>query len=199
MYLLFPQACILLLAADALTNVLALNCVLSNYSRKKRLSLLIRESLFALVSMFALYAAALGTLYVLKTPPCAIQVVGGIAVTLAGMRAILNLNRENTWQGFASTSSLSLVTPIALPLMIGPSWLAACCILIGKRYSFTSISLILFLSWALISLTTIILQVFIGVGKEKTKVLLATQTVLGLFATIVGTQLLMSGLQLAFL
>lgn len=123
----------------------------------------------------------------------------GIAVTLTGMRAILNLSKENSWKGFTTPSSLSMVTPIALPLMIGPSWLAACCILIGKRYSFASISLILILSWVFISLTTIILQVFVSGGKDKAKVLLATQTVLGLFATIVGTQLLMSGLQLAFL
>ncbi|ADZ18445.1 MULTISPECIES: MarC family protein [Chlamydia] len=198
-YFLLPQACILLLAADALTNVLVLNHVLARYSRKERLSLLVRESVFALFSMFALYEAALGTLYVLKTPLCAIQVVGGIAVTLTGMRAILNLSKENSWKGFTTPSSLSMVTPIALPLMIGPSWLAACCILIGKRYSFASISLILILSWVFISLTTIILQVFVSGGKDKAKVLLATQTVLGLFATIVGTQLLMSGLQLAFL
>ncbi|AAP05491.1 MarC family protein [Chlamydia caviae] len=198
-YFLLSQACILLFATDALTNVLVLNHVLAPYSRKARLSLLVRESVFALFSMFALYQAALGTLYVLKTPLCAIKVVGGIAVTLTGIRAILNLSRENSWKGFTSPSSLSMVTPIALPLMIGPSWLAACCTLIGKRYSFASVSLILILSWFLISLTTIILQVFIGGGKEKTKPLLAIQTVLGLFATIVGTQLLMSGLQLAFL
>ncbi|EPP29867.1 marC integral membrane family protein, partial [Chlamydia psittaci 84-8471/1] len=56
-----------MLAADALTNVLVLNHVLARYSRKERLSLLVRESVFALFSMFALYEAALGTLYVLKT------------------------------------------------------------------------------------------------------------------------------------
>lgn len=67
-YFLLPQACILLLAADALTNVLVLNHVLARYSRKERLSLLVRESVFALFSMFALYEAAWGTLYVLKTP-----------------------------------------------------------------------------------------------------------------------------------
>ncbi|WP_348662978.1 MarC family protein [Chlamydia vaughanii] len=196
---LLPQACILLLAADTLTNVLVLNLVLSRFSRKERLLLLVKESFFALLGMFALYWAALGTLHVLKTPLCAIQAVGGIAVTLSGLRAVLNLSKENSWKSFTTGTSLSSVTPIALPLMIGPSWLAACCILVGKNYNFASVSFILVLSWILISLTTILLQVFVGGGQGKAKVLLATQTVLGLFVTIVGTQLLLSGLQQAFL
>lgn len=58
------------------------------------------------------------------------------------------------------------------------------------------------LSWFLISLATILLQVGITGGqgkKKKTKVLLAVQTILGLFVTIIGAQLLISGLQQAFL
>lgn len=193
---LFSQSCILLLSADALTNVLSINQLLSSFSRSKRLLLLLRESISVFVSMFILHQAVIGVLHILKTPPCAIQTVGGLAVTLSGMRAILNPKQEYTWP---SSTSLSLVTPLAVPLMIGPSWLAACCVLVAKHLSFTETSLIFTLSWLFISFTTILIQLCIGGTSGKAKILLATQTVLGLFVTITGTQILLSGLQQAFL
>lgn len=201
-FFLFSQASVLVLAADTLTNVLALNVVLSQFSRKKRFVLLLRESVFALISMFALYGAALGVLYVLNSPFCAIQTVGGAIVMLSGMRAVLNLSKENHWEKLLTYPSLPFIAPVALPLIIGPSWLAAFCILVGKQYHFSQICSILVLSWFLISLATILVQVGITGGQEKkkkTKVLLAVQTILGLFVTIVGAQLLISGLQQAFL
>ncbi|AHK63384.1 hypothetical protein BOKEGFJH_00511 [Chlamydia avium] len=200
-FFLFSQACILLLAADTLTNVLVLNAVLSQFSRKERLILLLRENIFALISMFALYGASSGVLHVLGSPFCAIQTVGGAVVMLSGMRSVLNLNKENRWGKLLPSPELPLVAPVALPLIIGPSWLAAFCILVGKHYNFSLVCGILIISWFLISLATILLQVgIVGKGRqEKTKVLLATQTILGLFVTIIGAQLLLSGLQQAFL
>ncbi|EPP34438.1 marC integral membrane family protein [Chlamydia ibidis] len=199
-YFLLPQACTLLLSTDALTNSSLLSQILGDYSPKKRLQLLIRESLFALLSMFCLYGLARGTISVLRTPLCAIFVVAGIAVTLTGMRAILRLSNDKGWVACVkrNPSSLSSFTPIAVPLIIGPSWLAGCCILVGKNYSVLVTSCILFSSWLLVTIATIILQVSIG-NRGKGKVLLAIQTVLGLFVTIVGTQFLISGLQKAFL
>lgn len=200
-FFLFSQASILVLAADTLTNTLALSVVLSRFSKKERFMLLLRESIFSLISMFALYGASLGVLYVLGSPFCAIQTVGGAVVMLSGMRAVLNLGKESYWGKLTTFPRLPLVAPVALPLIIGPSWLAAFCILAGKHYHFSQVSSILVLSWLFISLATILLQVGVaGKGEQKkTKVLLATQTILGLFVTTIGAQLLLSGLQQAFL
>ncbi|WP_100934131.1 MarC family protein [Candidatus Chlamydia corallus] len=195
---LLPQACILLLASDSLTNVLALHYLLTNYSLKQRMLILLRESCFAFIAMFALYGLSLGGLKILNTPVCTIQVVGGIAVTLTGARAVLRLGKEEAWIPYKFSvpqASSPWISPIALPLMFGPSWLAACCTLIGGNHNTWINFQILILSWTLITLSTFSLQIFC----KRNKVLLATQTVLGLFVTIVGTQLLVSGLQQAFL
>ncbi|AAD19148.1 hypothetical protein CpB1049 [Chlamydia pneumoniae TW-183] len=119
-----PQTCILLLASDSLTNILALHHLLANYSVKQRMLVLLRESFFAFIAMFALYGLALGGLKVLNTPVCAIEVVGGIAVTLAGVRAVLRLGKEESWIPYKFNMSPSYspcISPIALPLMFGPS------------------------------------------------------------------------------
>ncbi|SPN74116.1 hypothetical protein,putative antibiotic transporter,membrane protein, MarC family,MarC family integral membrane protein [Chlamydia serpentis] len=195
---LLPQACVLLLASDSLTNILAIHCLLLDYSLKQRILTLLRESCFALIAMFALYGIALGSLKVLNTPACAIQVVGGIAVTIAGVRAVLRLGKQETWAPYKFDSrdaNCPYLSPIATPLMFGPSWLAACCTLIGKNHNTLINVQILVLSWVLITLATLSLQMFC----KGNKVILATQTVLGLFVTIVGTQLLVLGLQQAFL
>ncbi|WP_066483410.1 MarC family protein [Candidatus Chlamydia sanziniae] len=198
-FFLLPQACILALAADSLTNTLVLHRLIDHYSQKQRLLLLLRESGFALIIIFVLYQAAFGGLRVLNTPVCAIQVVAGIAVTLSGVRAVLRLAKEDNWKLYLSKTpnSFPCVTPIAIPLMIGPSWLAACCALIAKKQAFITNAQILILSWIFISAATLILHSL--KGKRKDKILLAAQTILGLFVTIVGTQLLISGLQKAFL
>lgn len=193
-----PQVCTFFLSADVLTNILVINRLLSNYSQKQRFFLLLRECLFSLIAMILLFWATLGATHVLHTPSCAIRTVGGIIITLIGIRATLRLNKEEAWSSYSSnSSSLPFVTPIAMPLIIGPSWLGACCAFISKSSLNATSTYIVILSWALITCATFILHFLINPGKIK--LLVTIQTILGLFVTIVGAQILISGLQSTFL
>ncbi|WP_201456254.1 MarC family protein [Chlamydia sp. 17-3921] len=200
-FLSLPQACILFLTADILTNTLVINRLLTNYSRNRRFILFLKETLFSLGAMILLFWSAKGVIHILHTPPCALQSVGGIVVVLIGIRATLHLTKEDSWQSYPEKPTPSFpapfITPITIPLMIGPSWLAACCAFIGKQFTDMISMLTLVLSWVLIAGTTFVLHILINPKNKKT--LLAIQTVLGLFVVIIGTQLLVSGLQSTFL
>jgi Multiple antibiotic transporter len=195
-FFLLSQSCILFLASDSMTNVEVLNKILSNLSKKSKALLLIRESLFALLGVFIFYPGLSGLIYSLQTPPCAVTFVGGCGVMLAGMRAILRNTHPDRWGKFSSLSHAPKVAPIALPLMIGPSWLCACAPLTTQQIPFSIICALLFLSWLMMSITTIVLHL---TSKAGSQAIIATQTILGLVVVIIGAQLLVSGLQQTFL
>lgn len=115
---------------------------------------------------------------------------------LAGMRAILRNTHPDRWGKFSSLSHVPKVAPIALPLMIGPSWLCACAPLTTQQIPFSIICALLFLSWLMMSITTIVLHL---TSKAGSQAIIATQTILGLVVVIIGAQLLVSGLQQTFL
>ncbi|ADH17665.1 MarC family protein [Chlamydia trachomatis] len=195
-FFLLSQSCILFLAADSTTNVEVLNTILGNLSKRSKALLLLRESLFALLGSFVLYPLLSGLLYSLQTPACAATVVGGCGVMFTGMRAILRNTQASLWSKIPSLSQSPKVAPIALPLMIGPSWLCACAPLAMQQLPFSIVCTLLCLSWLMMTITTIVLQT---ANKAGSQTIIATQTILGLAVVIVGAQLLVSGLQQTFL
>ncbi len=198
MYSLLSKSCIMLIAADALTNSVALHQVLSGLGKKTRLYMLLKESIYSLASMFLLYFALKLLLFILQTPSHAIQVAAGIGVSTAGLRAVLRKTSTENWTILSSTTGLPRIVPITLPIILGPSWLSACGTLISNQTPLSSVAIILAMSWILITSVTLGLQ--IGLYKqEKARVLLSIQTVFGFLTTILGTQILISGLQKTFL
>ncbi|MBQ8498499.1 MarC family protein [Chlamydia sp.] len=195
-FFLLSQSCILFLAADSTTNIEVLNRVLDNLSKRNKALLLIRESFFALIGSLILYPALSKLLYSLQTPACATTVVGGCGVMLVGMRAILRNTQVASWTKLPSFSRSPKIFPIALPLMIGPSWLCACAPLTTQNLPFSIVGALLFFSWLMMATTTLVLQV---TNKEGSQAIIAIQTILGLAVVIVGAQLLVSGLQQTFL
>lgn len=196
-YLLSVQACTLFVAADALVNIMLLHKTLLPFTKKEQLRLLGRECLFAFLITLALFGGFSWVIPVLDINPHVILVAGGLGVTLSGMRTILGKKKD--CQDSFTKDSVSYTAPIAMPLMIGPSWLSACCILINKHLNFQSNLYILFWSWLAISLFTLCVQLGLSGRKNSTNILLSIQTILGLFVTILGSQLLLSGLQQTFL
>lgn len=197
LFILLPQSYILLLATDSLTNVQVLHTLLLHQPNKSKFLLLVRECTLALVCMFALFMAAEGMLSILQTPACAAQVAGGVGVTLGGIRAVLRKTNQENWTTYRN-GRFSLIAPIALPLIIGPSWLSAVCAMISHGYTITNAWKVLIVTWSMITFLTLFLQAILS-GEKAAKLALTLQTVLGFFTTIVGSQLLMSGLQKTFL
>lgn len=196
-YLLSTQICVLLVATDALVNIVPLNQLLHSLSKKERFFLLIRENILTVPAMLFLYFLMKGAMHVLNTPTCAILVAGGIAVTLSGMRAMLGGKKDNLED--SSKRIIYIAAPIATPLIIGPSWVAACCILISKQLGFGQDIFVIICSWIAISLFTLFVQLGLSGRKNSMSILLSVQTILGLFVTVLGSQLLISGLQKTFL
>lgn len=196
-HFLSAQVCTLFIAADALVNVMSLHQILLPFTRKERFRLLMRESVFALFIMVVLYHLFSWVIPVLEVDPHVILVAGGLGITCSGMRTILGSKKEE--HDHTTKSFISYTAPIAMPLMVGPSWLVACCILISKHLGLHFDVTAIFWSWLAVALFTMCVQLGLSGRKNSTNILLSIQTILGLFVTILGSQLLISGLQQTFL
>lgn len=196
-YLLSTQICVLLVATDALVNIVPLAQLLHSLSKKEKSLLLIRENFLTIPTMFFLYFLMKGAIHVLNTPMCAILVAGGLVIILSGMRAMLGCRKDNV--GDASRNFIYIAAPIATPLIIGPSWVAACCILISQQLAFELNAFVILCSWIGIFLFTMFVQLGLSGRKNSMNILLSIQTILSLFVTVLGSQLLISGLQKTFL
>ncbi|WP_213318165.1 MarC family protein [Chlamydiifrater volucris] len=182
---------VLCLVTDGFLNMAYLQALFQSYSLKRSLLLLSKDLLISLPITIVLFFTGKGALSALKTPDCAILASAGALIALNGIRASFNRSGETP----AIPQNRSLLFPVAIPLIIGPTWLAGCFVLITSKLQPLKSYSVLGLSWILIFLGS--LAVFSLTRKNK--ILQASRAITGLFVSIIGVQILIRGLQLALL
>lgn len=200
---LFSHVLVLCFVADGLTNLVILQKFFCKLSLIQRLFLILRESVFALVGMFVLLFVGQAIVQVLAAPISSIDAVSGFVIILLGIRAILGLNHSEPWikdivNSTTKTKKLKIpwISPIALPLLIGPSWFSY--LLTLTHHPLLHNYFMIFSSW--IVLLALLIILFVLLGKFVNQKLCETiQTITGLLITVIGVQLFINGLQLAFL
>lgn len=183
----------LFLLMDPLGNLPVYISCLRHVPLEEQRKVIVRELLIALfvIILFSLIGESL--LRILHIGHQALKISGGIILFLIALRMIFS-QQQNTYID-ATEGGHPFIFPLAVPLVAGPSVLAAVIIYASQKQTLQLITAIC-IAWGL---TTIILlsspyihRIF---GRRGT---LACEKLMGLLITMIATQMFLEGLQQYF-
>lgn len=177
----------LILLMDGLGNIPSFLCVLKQVTPKRQLVIITRELVIALIIMFIFAFCGDYLLNYMGINNSSLLIAGGIILFIIALRMIFSIG---SGEDFGSTGD-PFIFPLAVPLIAGPSVLAA--IMVFSKD--LSINGFLFLSISLAWLITTIILLFstpisMLLGPKG---LLATEKLMGLILLILGVQLFLDG------
>lgn len=183
-------AVLLFLIMDPLGNLPVFMSVLRHLEPKRRRFVLLRELLIALLVMMLFLFAGDHLLSFLNVREETVSISGGIILFLIAIRMIFP--KPGGVTGLKQGEEPFLV-PLAIPLVAGPSVLAAL-LLLAKQHPGENMTLVLalLLSWGLsvlILLSSEVLNRWLG-----TKGLDAMERLMGLILVMISTQMFLDGI-----
>ena len=117
-------AVMLFLIMDPLGNLPVFLSVLKSVPEERRQKIIVRELLMALVVMMIFLFAGKHILSFLHVRQEAVSISGGIILFLIGIKMIFP-GRGSSWADDADEDSEPFLVPLAIPMVAGPSLLAA--------------------------------------------------------------------------
>lgn len=181
----------LFLIMDPLGNIPLFLSALKNVSPGRRRRVLVREIVFAYVVLLACLFVGSLALELLGLEQESISVAGGIVLFLIALRMIFP--GEGSSAGEAPEGEPFLV-PLAVPLIAGPSTLAA--ILLLQRSSpgqMGSLFVALTIAWALSGAILLASPFFYRLLRERG--LMAMERLMGMLLVMVAVQMFLSGVK----
>jgi multiple antibiotic resistance protein len=179
----------LVLIMDPLGNIPPFLSVLKNVGAERRRRVLIREIIFAYIVLLAFLFLGKYLLQLLHLQAETISIAGGIVLFLIALRMIFPS------EGGVAGDSLEgepFIVPLAIPLIAGPSTLAALLLLqeSGLSSSF-ELLLALTIAWALSAVilfcSTLLYRVL------KLRGLIAMERLMGMLLVMLAVQMFMNG------
>ena len=181
----------LLLIMDPLGNVPVFNSVLANCEPSRRMRIIIREVILALVILMGFLFAGNAILGFLGLSQSSLAIAGGVLLFIISMRMIFP--GRHSGSDVAGDEEPFLV-PLAVPLIAGPSTIAILLLLSsGQPERMLDWSVALFLAW---SATAILLVAspwllrFLGNRGSR-----ALERLMGMILVIVAVQMLLNGIR----
>lgn len=182
-------AAMLFLIMDPLGNLPVFVSILKNLDPKRRKKVLIRELLLALLVMFLFLFAGSTILGFLQLKQEAISIAGGIILFLIGIKMIFPT--PGGVAGLAAGEEPFLV-PLAIPLIAGPSILAALMLLAnqqpGKMMEWSAALLLAWVPAAIILMFSELCQKILG-----ERGLNAMERLMGMLLIMISVQMLLNG------
>ena len=185
----FSAAVMLFLIMDPLGNLPIFASILRHIEPKKRRRVLIRELLFALVIMLLFLFAGEAILNFLNLRSESVSIAGGIILFLIAIRMIFP--QPGGVVGLAAGEE-PFIVPMAIPLMAGPSVLAALILLAhtdGTRMMDWTIALLA--AWGLSAIILLFYKVFTKVLGEKG--LTTVERLMGMVLVMISVQMFLDG------
>ncbi len=185
----FSAAVMLFLIMDPLGNLPIFASILRHIEPKKRRRVLIRELLFALVIMMLFLFAGEAILNFLNLRTESVSIAGGIILFLIAIRMIFP--QPGGVVGLAAGEE-PFIVPMAIPLMAGPSVLAALILLAhtdNERMLDWTIALVS--AWGVSALILLFYKVFTKVLGEKG--LTAVERLMGMVLVMISVQMFLDG------
>ena len=185
----FSAAVMLFLIMDPLGNLPIFASILRHIEPKKRRRVLIRELLFALVIMLLFLFAGEAILNFLNLRSESVSIAGGIILFLIAIRMIFP--QSGGVVGLAAGEE-PFIVPMAIPLMAGPSVLAALILLAhtdGTRMMDWTVALLA--AWGMSAIILLFYKVFTKVLGEKG--LTAVERLMGMVLVMISVQMFLDG------
>lgn len=185
----------LLLVMDPLGNVPLFLTALRGTKPERRVHVVIREHLIALVIILGFLFLGKGMLDLLHVTSEALTVAGGLILGLIAIRMIFPTAEKSLHE---TTVGEPLIVPLAVPYVAGPSLLATLILFVSSSptsewpFWLGAVSV----AWAVSCLTLMSagwLQRFVG-----ERALTALERLMGMILIIVATQMLLSGVAAFF-
>lgn len=186
----FSAAVMLFLIMDPLGNLPIFASILRHIEPKKRRRVLIRELLFALGIMMLFLFAGEAILNFLNLRSESVSIAGGIILFLIAIRMIFP--QPGGVVGLAAGEE-PFIVPMAIPLMAGPSVLAAL-ILLAHTDSTRMLdwTIALLAAWGVSAVILLFYKVFTKVLGEKG--LTAVERLMGMVLVMISVQMFLDGI-----
>ncbi|ABV39037.1 multiple antibiotic resistance (MarC)-related protein [Shewanella sediminis HAW-EB3] len=186
----FSAAVMLFLIMDPLGNLPIFASILRHIEPKKRRRVLIRELVFALVIMLLFLFAGEAILNFLNLKSESVSIAGGIILFLIAIRMIFP--QPGGVVGLAAGEE-PFIVPMAIPLMAGPSVLAALILLAHTDSSrMMDWTIALLAAWGASAVILLFYKVFTKVLGEKG--LTAVERLMGMVLVMISVQMFLDGI-----
>ena len=176
---------------DPLGNVPVFNAILSGFDSAKRVRIMARELILALLILFAFLFSGNVVLGFLGLSQSSLSIAGGILLFIISLRMIFP---KTTSRDEVEDAEDPFIVPLAVPMIAGPSTIAIL-ILLGSsqpdRMAEWSISLLLawFASTVLLVASPYLMRVL---GRRGAR---ALERLMGMILVILATQMLLNGIR----
>jgi multiple antibiotic resistance protein len=185
---LFSAVLTLFLIMDPLGNIPLFLSVLKDVAPERRRAVLIREILIAYVVLLLFLFAGKYLLPLLHLQQETISIAGGIVLFLIALRMIFP--PEGGFLG-ETPEGEPFVVPLAIPLVAGPSTLAALLLLQQSGPSLAELLLALTVAWALGALILLGSTTLYRMLKQRG--LIAMERLMGMLLVMLAVQMFMNG------
>ncbi|MBR9729299.1 YhgN family NAAT transporter [Shewanella intestini] len=183
-------AIMLFLIMDPLGNLPVFTAVLKHVEKKRRRKIIIRELLVSLAIMMLFLFTGEQILNFLSLKKEAVSIAGGIILFLIGIKMIFPT--EGGLSGVAAGEE-PFIVPLAIPLVAGPSILAALLLLAhADPNRMGDWSLALFGAWFLSAVILMMSDLFHRLLGEKG--LTAVERLMGMLLVMIAVQMLLDGI-----
>lgn len=191
----WSAAIMLFLIMDPLGNLPVFMSVLKSIEPKRRQFILIRELLFALVILFLFLFSGQSVLNFLNVEQETVSIAGGIILFLIALKMIFPSSGNAS--GLAVGEEPFLV-PLAIPMIAGPSTLAALILLANQSPDrMTDWSIALAASWSISAVILMFSNIFHKILGERG--LVAMERLMGMILVMIAIQMLLDGVTKYFI
>lgn len=182
----------LFLLMDPIGNVPLYVALLKKLPPKRQVVVIIRELIFALIVIYAFYFGGNYFLGALDISKETIQVSGGIILFLIALKMIFP-TKHNEFHDDISEGAVAepILVPLAIPLVAGPSVLAAVMIYSRQNVAMSDGAIAIAIAWiitTLILITSPFLNKILG-----PRGLTALERLMGLVLTLLAIQMFLEG------
>lgn len=184
----FSAALTLLLIMDPLGNIPLFLSVLKNVAPERRRRVLIREIVIAYIVLLAFFFLGHYLLKLLSLQEETISIAGGIILFLIALRMVFPPDKDTLAD---SPEGEPFIVPLAIPLVAGPSTLAALLLLRSGPDRTTEVLLALTIAWAISAVILLSSNLFFRLLRERG--LIAMERLMGMLLVMLAVQMFMNG------
>ena len=182
----------LLLVMDPLGNIPNFMAALKSVPEARRPRIILRECLFALGILLAVFVGGRGFMAIFGLSVEALRIAGGIMLFLIALRMIFPERRGERPEQHEEEP---FIVPLATPLIAGPSLIATIMILSGNPAVNRMVVLTAILSsWGVSTLILLSAPFFSRILRRRG--LMAVERLMGMLLIVVAVQMFLNGLHL---
>ena len=182
----------LLLVMDPLGNIPNFMAALKSVPEARRSRIILRECLFALGILLAVFVGGRGFMAIFGLSVEALRIAGGIMLFLIALRMIFPEGRGERPEQHEEEP---FIVPLATPLIAGPSLIATIMVLSGNpAVNRAGVLTAIFSSWGVSTLILLSAPFFARILRRRG--LMAVERLMGMLLIVVSVQMFLTGLHL---